>query len=184
MPLSSVAQSCPTLQPHGLKQPRLPCPSSGPGDCSDSCPLSQWCHPTIPSPVIPSASCLQSFPASGSFLMSQFFTSSGQSVEALASILPVTIEDQHPFQLTGLFSLQSKGLSQESSPTPQFKSISSSVLNFLYGPTLTSIYDSWENHGLTRWTFVGKGMSLLFNMLPRLVIAFLPRSKRLLISWL
>ena len=67
---------------------------------------------------------------------------------------------------------------------PQFKSISSSVLNFLYGPTLTSIYDSWENHGLTRWTFVGKGKSRLFNMLPRLVIAFLPRSKCLLISWL
>ena len=73
---------------------------------------------------------------------------------------------------------------QESSPTPQFKSISSSVLSFLYSPTLTSIQDHWKNHGLTRWTFVGKIMSLLFNMLFRLVMAFLPRSKRLLISWL
>ena len=74
--------------------------------------------------------------------------------------------------------------SQESSPTLQFKRINSSALSFLYGPTLTSIQDYWKNHSLTRWTFVGKVMSLLFNMLSRLVIAFLPRSKRLLISWL
>ena len=76
--------------------------------------------------------------------------------------------------------------SQESSPTPQFKSINSSALSFLYSPTLTSIYDHWKNHSqaLTRWTFVDKVMSLLFNMLSRLVITFLPRSKHLLISWL
>ena len=74
--------------------------------------------------------------------------------------------------------------SQESSPTPQFKSINSSVLSFLYGPTLTSIHDYWKNHSLTRQTFVGKVMSLLFNILSRLVITFLPRSKRLLISCL
>ena len=74
--------------------------------------------------------------------------------------------------------------SQESSPTPEFKRINSSALSFLYGPTLTSIQDYWKNHSLTRWTFVSKVMSLLFNMLSRLVIAFLPRSKRLLISWL
>ena len=74
--------------------------------------------------------------------------------------------------------------SQQSSPTPQFKSIYSLVLSFLYSPTLTSIHDHWKNHSLTRWTFVGKVMSLLFNMLSRLVITFLPRSKCLLISWL
>ena len=73
---------------------------------------------------------------------------------------------------------------QESSPTLQFKSINSSALSFLYSPTLTSIHDYWKNIALTRWTFIGKVMSLLFNMLSRLIIAFLPRSKRLLISWL
>ena len=71
-----------------------------------------------------------------------------------------------------------------SSPTTQFKSINSSVLSLLYGPTLTSIHDYWKKHNLTRWTFVGKVMSLLFNILSRLVITFLPRSKCLLISWL
>ena len=86
--------------------------------------------------------------------------------------------------------MQSKGL-LKSSPTPQFKSINFSALSFLYSPTLTSIHDYWKNHSLdgktialTRWTFVSKVMSLLFNMLSRLVIAFLPRSKCLLISWL
>ena len=77
-----------------------------------------------------------------------------------------------------------QGDSQESSPTPQFKSINFSVLSFLYSPTLTSIHDYWKNHSLTRWTFVGKVMSLLFNMLSRLFITFLPRNKHLLISWL
>ena len=79
--------------------------------------------------------------------------------------------------------MQSKVL-LESSPTSQFKSIDSLALSVLYSPTLTSIHDYWKNHSLTRWTFVGKVMSLLLNMLPRLVITFLPRSKRLLISWL
>ena len=80
------------------------------------------------------------------------------------------------------FDLAVRGASEESSPTPQFKSINSLVLSFLYSPTLTSIHDYWENIALTRWTFVGKVMSLLFNMLSRLVIAFLPRSQCLLIS--
>ena len=75
-------------------------------------------------------------------------------------------------------------ISQESSPTPQFKSINSSVLRFLHSPTLTSIHDYWKTIALTRWTFVGKVMSLVLNMLSRLVITFLPRSKCLLISWL
>ena len=88
-----IAQSCLTLQLHGLWHARLPCPSLSPGVCLNSHPLSQWCHPTISSSVVPGSSCLQSFPASGSFLMSQLFASSGQSTGASASawVLPVNI---------------------------------------------------------------------------------------------
>ena len=101
-----------SLRPHGLQNTRLPCPSPTPRVCSNSGPLSQWCHPTILSSVIPFSSCLQSFPASGSFLMSQFFTSGDQSigVSASASVLPMNIQDQFPLGWTGLISLQSKGL--------------------------------------------------------------------------
>ena len=108
-------------------------------------PLSQWCHPTISSSVVP-FSRLQSFPASWSFPMSQLFASGGQSirVSASASVLPMNIQDWFPLGLTTLISLQSKN-SQESSPTPQFKNINSSELSFLYGPTLTSIHDYWKN---------------------------------------
>jgi len=145
---SSVAQPCPTL-----------CDSM---DCSTPCLtvhhqlseftqthlLSQWCHPIISFSVIPFSSHLQSFPASGSFQISQFFTSGGQSigVSASASVLPKNIQDWFPLGWTGWISLLSKGLSQESSPIPQFKSISSLVLSFLYSPTLTSIHDYWKNH--------------------------------------
>ena len=136
-----------SLWPHGLQHTRLPCPSPTPGACSNSCPLSWWCHLTIPSSVIPFSSCLQSFPASGSFAMSQGIILGGQSVGASAStsVLPMNIWDWFPIQLTGLISLQSKN-SQESSPTPQFKSINSLVLSLLYGPTLTTIHDYWKNH--------------------------------------
>ena len=110
---SSVAQSCPTLRPYGLQHAWLPCLSPAPGVYSDSHPLSQWCHPTISSSVIPFSSCLQSFPASGSFQMSQLFASGGQSigVSASGSVLPVNIQDWFPLRWTGLISLQSKGLS-------------------------------------------------------------------------
>ena len=111
---------------------------------------------------------------------------SGQRIGASAStsVLPVNIQDWFPLGWTGLISLLSKA-SQESSPTPQFKSIDSSALSPLYSPTLTSILDCWKNHiSWTIWTFVGSVMSLLFNTLSRLVIGFLPRSKHLLISWL
>ena len=103
-----------SLQPYGLQLPRLLCPSPSPRTCSNSCPLSRWCHPTILSSVIPSSSCLQSFPASGSFLVSHLFTSGGQSIGALtsASVLPMNIQDWFPLGLTGLISLQSKGLSR------------------------------------------------------------------------
>ena len=102
------------LWPHGLQYTRLPCPSPIPGVYSNSCPLSQWCHPTILSSVVPFSSCLQSFPASGSFPVNQFFASGGQSigVSASASVFPMNIQDWFPLGLTSLMSLQSKGLSR------------------------------------------------------------------------
>ena len=136
-----------SLRPHGLQHSRLPCPSPVPKACSNSCPSSQWGHPIISSFVIPFFSCLQSFQASGSFQMSEFFTSGGQSIglSASASVLPMNIQDWLPLGWTGLISF-SPGDSQEASPTPPFKSINSSVLSFLFGPTLTSIHDYWKNH--------------------------------------
>ena len=106
---SAVSNS---LWPHGLQHARLPCPSPTFRVYSNSCSLSQWCPPTISSSVVPFSSCLQSFPASGSFPMSQFFTSSGQSirVSASASVLPMNIKDWFPSGLTGSISLQSTGL--------------------------------------------------------------------------
>ena len=115
--------------------------------------------------------------------MSQFFTSGGQSIGASASVLPINIQDWFPLGLTGLISFCSPRDSQESS-TPQFKNITSSALSFLYDLTLTSIHDTGKTIALARWTFVGKVMSLLFSMLSRFVIAFLPSGKHLLISWL
>ena len=104
---------------HGLQHTRLACLSLTPGACSNSCPLSQWCHSTISSSVIPFSSCLQSFPASGSFPMSQFFTSDGQTIGAStsASVLPMNIQNWFSLVLTGLISLQSKGLSRVPSNT-------------------------------------------------------------------
>ena len=134
-----------SLPPHGLQHAMLPCPSPTPRTCSNSCPLSQWCHLTISSSVRPFSSCLQSFPAAESFQMSQSFTSGGQSVgvSASASVLPMNIQDWFPLGLTG-WSPCSPRDSQESSPTPQFKTISSSVLSFLYSPALISIHDRWK----------------------------------------
>ena len=136
-----------SLRPHGLQHSRPPCPSPTPGVYSNLCPLSRWCHPTISPSVVPFSSHLQSFPASGSFQMSQLFTWGGQSigVSASASILPVSTQDWSPLGWTGWISLQPKGLSRVS-PTPQFKSINSSALSFLYSPALTSVHDYWKNH--------------------------------------
>ena len=108
-----------SLQPRRLQHARLRCPSLSPGVCSNSCPLSQWWHPTMLSSVVPFTSCLQSFPASGSFPMSQLFTSSGQSIRASTwtSAFPMNIQDWFPSGLTGLISLQSKGLSRVFSNT-------------------------------------------------------------------
>ena len=117
---SSVAQSCLTLwNPIDCRMPRPPCPSPTPRVYSKSCLLSQWCHQAISSSVVPFSSCLQSFPPSVSFQMSQFFTSGGQSigVSASASIIPINIQDLFPLWWTGWISLQSKGLSRVFSNT-------------------------------------------------------------------
>ena len=175
-----------SLQSLGLQHSRLPCPSPSPGVCSNSCPLSRWCHPTILSSVIPFFSCLQSFPASGSFPMSQFFSLCGQSigVSASASVLPMNIQGWFPLGLNSLISLLSKELSRVFSITivekHQFFGAQSSLW-------FNSHIRAWllENHSfLTIWTFVSKVMSLLLNMLSRFVIASLPWNKHLLISWL
>ena len=172
-----------SLQPHGLQHARLPCPLPTPRVYSNSCPSSWWCHPTISSSVIP-FSCLQSFPASGSFQMSQFFTSGGQmiGVSASISVLPMNIQDWFPLGWTGWISLQSKRLSRVfSNTTVQKHQFFSAQLFFvvqLSHPNMTSR----KTIALTRQTFGGKVMLLLFNMLSRLVTAFLPRSKCLLIS--
>ena len=150
---SSVQFSCSVVSdsvwPHESQHARPPCPSPTPGVYSNSCPSSQWCHPDISSSVVPFSSCLQSFPELGSFQMSQPFSSGGQSigVSASTSVLPMNTQDWSPLGWTGWISLQSRD-SQESSPTPQFKIINSSVLSFLYSPTLTSIHDHWKNHSL------------------------------------
>ena len=148
---NSVQFSCSvmfnSLQPYRLQLTRLPCPSPIPGAYSNSCPLSQWCHPTI-SFSVPFFSHFQSFPASGSFPMSQFFSNQ------VANILEFQFQHQS-FQWTFRTHFLWDGLagspcsprdSQESSPTPQFKSINSSALSFPYSPTLTSIHDHWKNH--------------------------------------
>ena len=138
-----------SLQPHEPQHARLPCPSPTLGVYPNSRPLSRWCHPTISSSVVPFSSCPQSLPTSRSLQMSQLFTSGGQSigVSASTSVLPVNTQGWSHLGWTGWISLQSKDC-QESSPTPQFKSINSSVLSFLYSPTRTSIHDHWKNHSL------------------------------------
>ena len=130
---SSVQSLSSSLRPHESQHARLPCPSPTPGVHPNSCPSSRWCHPAISSSVVPFSSCPQSLPASGSFPMSQLFAWGGQSigVSALASVLPRNTQDWSPLEWTGWISLQSKD-SQESSPTPQFKSINSSALSFLH----------------------------------------------------
>ena len=137
-------------RPRESQHTRPPCPSPTHGVYSNSYPSSQWCHPAISSSVVPFCSCPQSFPASGSFPMSQFFAWGGSviGVSASASVLPMNTQDWSLLGWTGCISLQSKGLSRVFSNTTQFKSSNSSVLSFLHSPTLTSIRDYWENHSL------------------------------------
>ena len=154
-----------SLWPHELQHARPPCPSPTPGVHSYSCPSSWWCHPAISSSVIPFFSCPQSLPASESFPMSQLFTRGGQSigVSALASVLPMNTQDWSPLGWTGWISLQSKGLSRVFSNTTVQK-------HQFFSSTLTSTMTTGKTIALTRRTFVGKVISLLFNTLSGLVI--------------
>ena len=170
--ISSVQFSCSvtsdSLWPHGLQHARPPCPSSTPRVYPNSCPLCRWWHQIISSSVVPFSSCPQSFPASGSLQMSQFFTSGGQSigVSASASVLPMSIQDWFLLGWTGWISLQSRGLSRVFSNTTiqkyQFFSSALFIVQLLH-PYMTT----GKTIALTRWTFVGKVMSLLFHMLSK-----------------
>ena len=171
------------LQPYGLQYAKPPCPSSTPGVYSNSCPLSWWCHPIISSSVIPFSSRLQSFPASGSFQMSQFFASE------VSKFWSFTFNISPSNEFSGLISFRTdwfgllavqgtlKSLLQHHSSKASIPQCSA-----LFMVQLSHLYiNTWKAIGLTGWTFVSKVMFLLSNMLSRLVIAFLPRSKCLLI---
>ena len=136
-----------SLRPPGLQHARLSCPQLSPGICSNSCPLSQWCHPTISSSVVPFSSCLQSFSASGSFPMSQLFASGGQSIGAAASVSVLSVNIQGWFPLGWLlWSSYCPVDSQVSFPAPQCESINYSALRLLCCSPLTSVHDYWKNH--------------------------------------
>ena len=140
-----------SLWPREPQHARPPCPSPTPGVHPNPCPLSRWCHPTIPSSVVPFSSCPQSFPASRSFQISpsiKVFASGGQSIgiSASAAVLPMNTQDWSPLGWTGWISLQSKGLSRVFSNTTVQKHQFFSTQ--LYSSTLTSIHDHWKNHNL------------------------------------
>ena len=179
----SVMSDC--LRPHEPQHARPPCPSPTPGVHPNPCPLSLWCHPTVSSSVVPYSSCPQSFPASGFSQMSQLFTSGGQrtGVSASTSVLPMnTRTDLLSMDWLDLLAVQGtlKSLLQQHSPKASILRPSVFFIVQLSHPYMTT----GKTIALTRWTFVDKIMSLLFNMLSSLVITFLPRSKCLLISWL
>ena len=162
-----------SLQPHVLQHTRFLCPSQTHGVYSNSYPLRRWCHPTISSSVIPFSSCLHSFPTSGSFPMSQLFASGGQSigVSASVSVLLVNINDCFPWGWTGWISNKSL-LQHHSSKASILWHLAFFIVQFSH-PYMTT----GKTILLTKWTFVGKVMSLLFNMLSRLVIAFSSKEK-------
>ena len=175
-----------SLRSHGLQHARPPCLSPTPRVYSNSRPLSRWCHPTISFSVVPFCFCPQSFPASGSFQMSQFFTSGGQSIgaSASASVLSMNIQNWSPLGWTGLDLLAVQGAPKS---LLQHYSWKASILRHsaFFRVQLSHPYmTTGKSIALTRWTFVAKVISLLFNMLSRMVITFLPRSMCLLISWL
>ena len=157
---SSVAHMADSLQLHWLQHVRLPCPSSTPKACSNSCPLSRWCHPTTSSSAVPFYSSLQSFPASGSFSMSQFFISGGQGIGVSASVLPMNIQDWFPLGLNG-FDLAVQGtlksLLQHHSSKVSILWRSAFFIVLLLHPYMTT----GKTIALTRRTFVGKAMSLI-----------------------
>ena len=143
------------------------------------CPSSQWCHPTISSSVVPLSSCLQSFPASQSFPMIKFFASGNQStgVSTSASVLPMNIQDGFPLRCTGWISLQSEGLSRVFSNNTSSKASILQHSAFFIVPLSHPYMTTGKTTALNRWTFVGKVISLLFNMLFRLAIVCFPRSQ-------
>ena len=180
---SAVSNS---LRPSEPKHARPPCPSPTPGVHPNPCPSSQWCHPTISSSIIPFFSCPQSFPASGSFQMSQLFTSGGSKYCRFS--FNISPSNEHPglisfrMDLLDLLAVQGtlKSLIQHHSSKTSILQCSAFFIVQLSHPHMTT----GKTIALTRWTFVDKVISLLFNMLSGLVITFLPRSKHLLISWL
>ena len=171
-----------SLQPHGLQCARLPCPSPTPGAYSNLCPSSWWCHPTILFSVVPFFSCLRSFPPSRSFQMSQFFASGGQSVGASDSVSVLPMNSGlisfriHWFDLLAVQGTL-KSLPQHHSSKARILWHSAFLIVQLSHPYETT----GKNIPLTIWTSISILMSLLFNMLSRFVIAFLPRNKHLLI---
>ena len=164
-----------SLKPHRLQHTRFLCPPLPPGVCSDSCALSQWGYLTISSSAIPFFSCPRSFPTSGSFSMSQLFALGGQSIGASvsASVLPMNIQGWFPLGLTGLISLLSRGLLRVFSSTAIWKHQFFSAQPSLWSSShkYWNIFDYMD----LCWQL----MSLLFHMLSRFVITFLPRSKSL-----
>ena len=178
-----------SLWPHKPQDTRHPCPPSIPTVHPNPCPSSQWCHPTILSSVVPFSSCPQSFPASGSFPVSQLFASGGQSIGVSASassVLPMNTQGLISFRMDWLDLLAVQGTLKS---LLQHHSSNASIFG-THSPTFFIVQLSYPHMttgktiALTRQTFVGKVMSLLSNMLSRLIITFLPRSKHLFISWL
>ena len=190
MVFSSVQFSCSvvsdSLGPHEPQHARPPCPSPTPGVHPNPCPLSRWCHPTISPSVVPFSFCPQSFPALGSFQMSQLFASGGQSIGSFS--FNIGPSNEHPGLISfrmdwlDLLAVQRtlKSLLQHHSSKASILQCSAFFIVQLSHPYVAT----GKTIALTRWTFVGKVVSLLLNMLSRLVITFLPRSKHLLISWL
>ena len=155
-----------TLWPHGLQHSRLPCPSATPRAYSNSGPSSRWCHPTISSSVALFSSCPQYFPASESFSMSQLFASGDQTIRASASDLHMHIQSWFPLGLIDLISLQSKGLSRVFSSTTVQKHQFFGTQHFFIVQLSHPYMTTGKTIAFTRRTFVGKVMSLLFNMTP------------------
>ena len=175
-----------SLQPHVVQHARLPCTSPTPEACWNSCLSSRWCHPTISSSVIPFSSCLWSFPASGSFPMSQFFAIRWPKIWNFSFSISPSNEYSGliSFRMDWLDLLAVQGilkslLQHHSSKASTLQCSAFFIVQISHPYMITR-----ETIGLTRWTFVGKVMSLLFNMLSRLAIGFFPRSNCLLISWL
>ena len=175
----------PLLEPLGLQYTRLLCLTPSSRDWPSSCPVNQWCHPTISSSVSLFSFCLQSFPTSGPFPMHQLFASGSQNIESLASasVLPKHVQGLFPLRLTNLISMLSKALSR----LFQHHSLKTSILQCpaFFIVQLSHLHMTTEKTmAWTIRTFVSKVMSLLFNTPSRLVTAFLPRNNQLLISLL